>query len=246
MKKIVVANQKGGIGKTTTALAISSLLEGRTLFIDSDVQGNSSDTYHAKYENVGTLYDLLFDDKCPVEDVIQHTDVGDIIGSDPLLRDAEDKLRSMVGSEFVLAERLEGLDYDYCVIDTAPAMNQLLVTALYCADELVIPVTADRYSMQGLSQLFRTLELLEKRYKKKVNVAGFLLVRNDERTVLSKEIRVVLSSLAEKYNTKVFERSIRECVDVKKAQTAKELLLSYSPFCNASMDYKAFIREWGV
>lgn len=246
MKIIVVANQKGGIGKSTTALTIASLLPGNVLFIDSDVQGNSTDTYHAQFEGVATLYDVMFEKDLDLNEAIQHTDVGDIIASDPLLREAEDKLRSMTGSEFVLADKLEELknfDYDYVVIDTAPAMNQLLVTVLYAADQLIIPVTADRYAMQGLSQLFDTIELLQKRYHKDIKVEGFVIVRDNPRTLLSREGREKIENIAQKQNTKVFKRAVRECNKIKEAQTSRKIITKYDPYCNASMDYKAVVKE---
>ncbi len=246
MEVIVVANQKGGIGKTTTALSIASLLPGNVLFIDGDIQGNSTDTYHAKYEGVATLYDFMFEENPDINEVIQHTDVGDIIASDPLLREAEDKLKNMTGSEFLLADKIEllkGLDYDYIVVDTAPAMNQLLVTILYAADKLIIPVTADRYAMQGLSQLFNTIELLQKRYHKDISVEGFLIVRDNPRTLLSKEGKNTIEKIAEMQHTRVFNRTVRECNKIKEAQTARQIITNFEPYCNASMDYKAVVKE---
>ena len=126
----VVANQKGGIGKTTTATTLAGILarKGKTLLIDADPQGNSSATYQAVIENQATLYDVMVDsDMLPIEDAIQHMPNGDIVASDPLLSKAEKMLDGDVEGLYRLKDAIEMLEgYDYIVIDTAPSLNSIL------------------------------------------------------------------------------------------------------------------------
>ena len=161
MKIFVIANQKGGIGKSTTATAISTILNKKgmkTLLIDADMQCNSTDTFQARYEGVCTLYDVLFDTD-EVEDAIQHTEAGDIVASDPLLRESEMKLGTDVSLIATLRKKLRKLSgYDFVVVDTAPALGNLMFACLLAADSVIVPVTTDRYALQGLSQLKKTLD----------------------------------------------------------------------------------------
>lgn len=247
MKVICIANQKGGIGKTTTATATASILKKKgfkTLLIDSDMQGNSSDTYGAVYDGVATLYDVLFDEETPIEEAIQKTEKGDIISFDPLLREADDKLKNMTGGEYILSEKIMELkDYDYIIIDTAPALNKLLLACLMSADSVVIPITADRYALQGISQLFETLNLLKKRYRKEVKIDGFLLVKYNERMNISKEVKTFVESISTQYDTKLFNSKIRECGKTREAQAAREMLIEYAPKCTTAEDYESFVNE---
>ena len=139
MKVYVIANQKGGIGKTTTATALASILAERgyrTLFIDADKQGNSSDTYRADIEGVPTLYDVLLDDdRIPLADAIQATLCGDIVASDPLLRKADKILYDDVEGLYRLQDALQNLKgYDYVVIDTNPSIDAMLKSCLIACE----------------------------------------------------------------------------------------------------------------
>ena len=132
-------------------------------------------------------------------------------------------------------EKCEG--YDYIIIGTAPAMNSILHNCLIAADEVIIPVTADRYSLQGLSQLNETIKAIKKRQNPKLTVAGLLLTKYNSRANLSREVRASLETVAESMNTKIFDTSIRECIKVKEAQAQKRTLIEYAPNCTAAEDY---------
>lgn len=248
MKIYIVANQKGGIGKTTTATAIASILKEKgfkTLLIDADQQGNSTDTFRAKIEGVATLYDVLLEtEKTPIIEAIQETEHGLIVASDPLLRKADEILNNDVEGLYILQEALEKLkDYDYVIIDTAPAVNSILHNCLICADEIIIPVTADRYSLQGLDKLNDIIQAIKKRQNPKLKVSGLLLVKHHSRTNLSKEVTEVLFKIAEKMGTKLFKTTIRESVKVKESQAMRTTLLKHAPKSTTTIDYKEFIKE---
>ncbi|MCM1235879.1 MAG: ParA family protein [Ruminococcus flavefaciens] len=248
MKIIVIANQKGGIGKTTTATALASILSEQgyhTLLIDADQQGNSSDTYKAKIEGAATLYDVLLDEEpIPLQEAVQSTESGDIVASDPLLRKADEILNANVAGLYRLQDALGELKgYDYVVIDTAPAMNSILHNCLVAADSVVIPVTADRYALQGLAQLNQTINAVKKHQNKKLNIAGFLLVKYNPRTLLSRETKESLEKIAADMDTKLFETAIRESTKAKEAQAVRTALIKYAPNSTTAQDYIRFVRE---
>ena len=246
---IVVANQKGGIGKSTTATAIASILNDsgkKTLLIDADPQGNSTDTYRAKSEHTATLFDVILDleDPLPIMEAIQKTEMGDIIASDPLLKEADTKFPSDGEEYFRLRDALEGLDgYRYVVIDTAPADNKLLKNCIVAADKLIIPITADRYAIQGLSDLNKTIATQKKRNNPNLQIAGLLLVKYKQRQTLAKEVRTALEDIAGKMNTSVFKTTIRESAAAQKAQAARMTLIKYDSKCTTAQDYKEFVSE---
>lgn len=248
MKVYIVANQKSGIGKTTTATAMASILSlkgFKTLLIDADQQGNSTDTFKAKVEKVSTLYDVLLEtEKTPLVEAIQETEHGFIVASDPLLRKADEILNNNVEGLYILQESLEKLeDFDFVIIDTAPAVNSILHNCLIAADEIIIPVTADRYSLQGLSQLNDIIQAIKKRQNPKLKVAGLLLVKHNSKTNLSKEVTAVLNKIAEQMGTKLFKTTIRESIKVKESQAMRTTLLKHAPKSTTAADYEEFINE---
>ncbi len=246
-KVFVVANQKGGIGKTTTATNLAGILskEANTLLIDADPQGNSTSTYQAKVEDIATLYDVMIDsDKLPIEDAIQHMPNGDIVASDPLLSKAEKILDGDVEGFYRLKDAIEELDgYDYIVIDTAPSLNVILYNCLIAADKVIIPVTADAYAMQGIRQLYDTIMAVKRRQNPALTIAGLLLVKYSGRSNLDKTTRSDIEEQAAQMGTRLFDVAIRECVKTKEAQEKKVLLIDYAPKCNTMLDYLEFTNE---
>lgn len=251
-KTYVIANQKGGIGKTTTATTLAGILarNNKTLLIDADPQGNSTATYQAVIDNQSTLYDVMVDaDKIPLAEAIQHMENGDIVASDPLLSKAEKMLDGDVEGLYRLSDAINEMndsadtDYDYIVIDTAPSLSVVLYNSLIAADEVIIPVTADAYSIQGLRQLYDTIKAVKKRQNPKLKIAGLLLVKYSGRSNLEKTVLEDLTNIAAEMGTKLFETKIRECIKTKEAQTAKKLLTQYAPNCTTMQDYDAFVEE---
>jgi chromosome partitioning protein len=249
MRTIVVANQKGGIGKTTTAMALASLLRNdghKVLLIDADPQGNASDTYGAVIEGEATLYDVLLERSLSdIKEAIQHTKNGDIIASDPLLRKADECLATDIEGVYHMADALSAVKdlYDDVVIDTAPALNLLLYNCLIAADELIIPVVADRYSIVGLSQLYEAVTAVKRRQNPRLTIKGLLLVKYSGRTNLSKAARDTMNRDAESIGSRLFMTTIRECVKCQEAQAAKQDLFAYAPLCTTACDYQDFYNE---
>lgn len=241
---IAIANQKGGIGKTTTALALTDLLNAqgkKTLYVDMDPQCNGTDNFRAKVEGEGTLYDLLVHGDT---DCIQYTDRGDIIAGDPLLKDDE-KYLTGVAAPYKLKKGLEKIMdlYEYIILDTRPALSVLLTNALTAADKVIIPLTPDRFGLQGLTQLHDTILGVKEFTNPALKVDGLLLVKYNGRTNLGKDIRSSLPKYAELYETRVYDTAIRESIKTREAQAAQESIFTWDPGCTTAEDYRSLLKE---
>lgn len=241
---IAIANQKGGVGKTTTALALATGLQQRgmrVLLVDLDPQTNATDNYKAQIEGEGTLYDMLVHDEC---DVVQTTPVGDIIAGDPLLKDAVKQLEG-VSAPFKLRKGLDKLKdrYDYIVLDTPPQLSVLLTNALTAADYVVIPLTTDRFGLQGLVQFKTTVDDVREYTNPKLRVAGLLINKYSTRTNLARAALDELPEFAKLLDTKVFETKIRESVRAQEAQAARRSIFDWAPSSTTAADYKHFVDE---
>jgi len=245
-KIFAIINQKGGVGKSTTAEAMASglTLKGfRCLSTDLDAQGNMTYTVNGNTDGA-TVLGVLMGEVKPF-DAIQHTDgFGDIIVSSKALSGA-DGFITVTGKEYRLKEALEKVCdmYDYIIIDTPPALGILTVNALTACHSVIIPAQAEIYSLQGIEQLSETMKPVRKYCNPRLDIAGILLTRYSQRTVLSREVAEMAKQLAQKLGTKIFSTSIRENISVKEAQISQKSLFEYAPNSNAAKDYAAFIEE---
>ena len=246
MKIIAVINQKGGVGKSTTAEALTAglILKGYScLAIDLDAQGNFSYTAGAKTEGVPTVLEVLTGE-VTARDAIQHLQEGDVIAANKALAGADAFINS-TGKEYKLKEALEELQgkYQYIVIDTPPALGILTVNALTACHSIIIPAQADIYSLQGIEKLAETIKPVKKYCNPSIFIDGILLTRYSSRSVLSREVAEIADQLADKLGTKVFNTTIREAIAVKEAQISQQSLFKYAPKAKVTEDYKAFIEE---
>lgn len=248
MKSVItIANQKGGVGKTATASAIASSLIRRgynVLMIDADPQGNTTDIYRAKIEGQATLFDLMIQE-ATAKEAIQITEFGDIIASDPQLIKADNTFLNS-GREYLLKEAIESIKekYDFIVIDTLPGLGVMLLNALTAADGIVIPIGADRDSLQGLKQLSDTINATKKYSNKDLRVYGLLVTMYFPNTKLSKEItEEALPKISSILNTKIFETRIRYTTKVKEAKAKRVPLLKHSQHSTAAEDYETMVDE---
>lgn len=243
---ISVANQKGGVGKTTTVTALSSAFTKRgikNLLIDTDPQCNSTDTYRAKIKNQATIFDLM-QREATARETIQKTEYGDIIASDPLMERA-DKEFDRTGKEYILQELLEDIkkDYEYILIDTSPSLGIMLINALTASTDIVIPIIPTRYSLQGLSRLRDTILTVKRYTNSDLEILGIVLTMYQANTNLSKEVASTLSDLEKLMDTKMFESKIRMGIKVKEAESQKTPLFYYDDKCSVAEDYYKLSKE---
>lgn len=244
-KALAIINQKGGVGKSTTALAIGaglSLKGYSALFIDLDAQGNLSYTLGADTKGYNAMGVLERPETAKEE--IQHTPQGDIIASSPKLAGA-DKLLEETGKEYRLKEALDSLQgaYDYIIVDTPPALGILTINALTACTGAIIPAQADIYSLQGIAQLNSTIETVKKYCNPSLSIMGIVLTRFNGRSIIRREVAEMLERTAEQLHTKLYTSKIRECTALVEAQATKQNIYSYAPRSNATADYKALVDE---
>lgn len=251
MVTIAITAQKGGVGKTTTAQAIGTGLAkyyaARVLFIDMDAQGNLSRSMEADHAGTSGADALeVLTGRIAIADAIQHTPHGDIVASSPLLSGADrEPTLSRVGREYRLKKALEGIAgaYDYCILDTPPALSILTVNALTAADKVIIPAQADDYSLEALDRLNETIETVRTFCNTSLKVDGILLTRYNGRAVLGREIADLIAQAADRMGTRLYDTKVRECTAVKEAQAVREDIFSYAPRSNAAKDYRALLAE---
>jgi chromosome partitioning protein len=241
----VIANQKGGIGKTTTANALCAGLKAKgysVLSVDSDPQGNLSHTMKADTRSRGLFEAMNGED---VSQLIQHTSQGDIISSSPQLTGADKKFTEY-GSEYLLKEALSAIKdkYQYIIIDSPPQLGILTINALIAGNGLIIPCTSDLYAIMGLSQLLNTVERVKKHGNPGLIISGILLTRYTGRSVLSRDLKESIEAKAKEMGTKLYSAVIRENVSIREAQTSRQDIFSYAPKSNAAIDYNDFISEY--
>lgn len=240
-----IINQKGGVGKSTTAAALWAGLNKKgfkVLAIDLDAQANLSYTAGADTAHKTAL--SLLTGEAPAGETIQHTQTGDIIAASKSLAGA-DAFITDTGKEYRLKESLEGIasSYDYVIIDTPPALGILTINALTACNSVIIPAQADIFSLQGIEQLYQTMQPVKKYCNPDLTIEGILLTRYNSRTALTRDITNYVKQLADKLNTCVFDTTIREGIAVKEAQLTQQPLFDYAPKANVTEDYRAFIDE---
>lgn len=247
MTKIIsIANQKGGVGKSTTAGALSAGLRGkgfRVLTIDLDPQNNVSFATGANSDAL-SAYDLLTG-RATAAQAIQHTGQGDIIPAGRSLARADVELSTMTGREYRLKEALEPIrkTYDFVIIDTPPALGLLTINAMTASDNVIIAAQADIFSLQGIGQLSETIDAVKKYCNHGLKLMGILLTRHSGRAILSRDMTEMIEATAAQLGTFVYESVIRENISVKEAQASRTDIFSYAPKSNASKDYAAFVDE---
>lgn len=241
-----IANQKGGVGKTTTAHALATGLTAhgfKTLMIDVDPQGNLSFSIGANDQHF-SVYEALKGAVTPLE-AIQHTSDMDIIASTLLLSGADLEFTD-TGREYLLKNLIEPLKhiYDYIIIDTPPTLGILTINALTASDDVIIPMGADIFSLQGLSQLYITIEKVRKFCTPNLKIAGLLITRYSGRTILARDLKEVIEEKAAQINASVFSTVIRESISIKESQTQQQSIFVSASKSNPALDYMEFITEY--
>ena len=249
MKNVVaIANQKGGIGKTTTTQALAAGLSAkgyRVLAIDSDPQGNLTFACGAEYEGCPTLYHVMRG-MVDAGEAVQHVPGGfDLIPANIMLSGAEREFID-TGKEHLLEESISPIagNYDFIVIDTPPSLGTLTINALTFADDVLIPTTASMFAANGIGQLNGTVANVRKYCNPEVKIIGILITRYSSRANISKELCGFTEKMGEYISAPIYKTHIRAAVAIEEAQAVQEDIFNYSTRANVAEDYRAFVDEF--
>jgi len=246
-KIIAVANQKGGVGKTTTTVNISAILAKKgkkVILIDADPQGNATSGLGIEKDDVKSLYDVLVNEE-PMEETLEETSIKNlkVCPSNINLAGAEVELVSLISREYRLKEQLEKVkdNYDYILIDCPPSLGLITLNAFTAADSVLIPVQCEYYALEGLGQLINTINLVKKHLNKSLEIEGAILTMYDIRTNLSNQ---VVKEVKKYFENKVFKTVIPRNVKLSEAPSYGMSIIEYDSRSKGAKSYDKLVKEF--
>ena len=243
MKITTITNQKGGTGKTTISmnLGVALAMRGKkVLLIDFDPQANLTYSFGI-HKPKNTIVEVL-QGKQAIQTILVNKEGLDIAPSSSLLSDLELSIVNKIGREQLLKDRLKGLTgYDYVFIDSPPSLSILTINALTASTEVLIPLQMEILSLQGVTQLLKTIDEVKNVLNKKLKISGIVVSIYDSRRRLSGE---VLNEIKNNLKEKIFNSVIRICVKITEAPSFAKSVLSYAPSSKGAIDYKNLAKEF--
>lgn len=245
-KVISIANQKGGVGKTTTSVNLSTILArkgNKVLMVDTDPQGNATSGLGIDKNVDFSVYDVIVSET-EIEETIQKTAIKnlDVCPSNINLAGAEVELVSMMSREYRLKEKLDKIknNYDFIIIDCPPSLGLVTLNAFTASDSVLIPVQCEYFALEGLGQLMNTINLVKKHLNKSLVIEGALLTMYDARTNLSNQ---VVKEVKKYFDNKVYKTVIPRNVKLSEAPSFGMPISLYDPKSKGAKSYEKFAKE---
>jgi len=244
---VSIANQKGGVGKTTTAINLAAALAmrgRRTLLIDMDPQSNSSMSYLDIRTIERSLYDVLSDTQCALADVVVESNVTNLSVAPAriALAKLEAKLVGEMDAHFRLKDRLEPIreDYEFIVIDCPPTLGLLTANALVASSHLLVPIQSSYFALEGTDDLLETVEKVRARANPDLRLLGVLITMHDRRTAIARDIRNQIRAV---FGDLVFATVISKSVRLEESPAYKEPIFTFAPESSGATEYYRLCEE---
>ena len=246
-KVISIANQKGGVGKTTTAINFSAILakkNKKVLLIDADPQGNATSGLGLNKNCGFSTYDLLIND-VQIANTIQKVDIKrlDVCPTNTSLAGAEVELVATERREYRLKDKIDVAkeNYDYIIIDCPPSLGLITINALVASDSVLIPVQCEYFALEGVGELLKTVDLVRKYYNRNLTIEGALLTMYDPRTRLSNQ---VVQEINKYFENKVFDTVIPRNVRLSEAPSYGMPIITYDSLSKGARSYEKLVKEF--
>jgi chromosome partitioning protein len=244
---VAICNQKGGVGKTTTAINLSAAVAEKglkTLLVDLDPQGNATLSYLKREQVNHSMYEALTEPGVGIKDIVVRSPILhlDIAPSTISLAKLESRLVGEMDAHFRLKDRIQAAapDYDYIFVDTPPTLGLLTVNALVAATHLLIPIQSSYFSLEGTDDLLETVEKVKARPNPDLQILGVVITLHDKRTVLGRDIR---KQIRDVFGDKVFETVICKNIRLEESPAYKESIFTFAPDSSGAVDYYRLSEE---